>query len=144
MRQILTNDSEYPVLSLQLRTMDLELKNSTIYETKKILDDLASSNSESLEGFAVSLLQNQNNEISHLDLLLDTILKPEKVTQIVINIHKSIHGRSSMVEPAHKTAAEELTNAAPYLRINICWSFWRICRRIKFEGKNDSGYKFDG
>ena len=136
MTQVLTKDPEYPGLPMKLRMMDLDLKSSNEGETKETLDNLVSSNSETLEGLAVHLPQNQNGEIGHLDLLQNTILKMPKATQIAINIHKSIHGKSNAAEQMHKVAAEKLANAAPHLRfVNICWSFWRIWRPIDAEGK---------
>jgi len=134
--QILTKDPDYPGLPMKLRMMDLDLKNSNEDEMKETLDRLVYSNSETLEGLAVHLPHDKNGEIGLLNLIQKTILEMRKATQIAINMHKSGHGRSKVVEQVHKAAAEKLANVAPHLQfINICWSFWRIWRPIDAEGK---------
>lgn len=134
--QILTEDSEYPGLPMQLRMIDLDLKNSTRDETKTTLDNLVSSNYKTLEGLAIYLPQNHHGEIGHLDLLQKTILQMQEITQISIN-RQNCHGNGSCaVESLYATSAEKLANAQPRLQcINICWSFWRISRCIDAEGK---------
>ncbi|KAH7420129.1 hypothetical protein BKA64DRAFT_33770 [Cadophora sp. MPI-SDFR-AT-0126] len=136
--QILTEDSEFPGLPLQVRMMDLDFNDKYEDEISDILDNLVSSNSETLEGLALHLPKHptRHGSFAHFDLLQEAVGRLPKLTQIAMNLHESIHGRTYTAEQLNKVEAEKLASAAHHLQyVNICWSFWRIWRPIDGEGR---------
>jgi hypothetical protein len=128
---LLRPSPDHPSLPLQVRMLDIDLalrrrsaepQAEALRTAEQALEDVVSSNADSLEGLAVNLpAREEDDEEPNVQLLERALAKLPSLTQL------SAHWQGL---PHQNAAAERFALAGPRLRfINIGRSFWRVWRK---------------